>query len=242
MTTGFVDRLAAARIGDTFNQYADSELRRDAAGAVPAGTARDEDPAGRRGARLPRRTSLGDPVHVRAPAVRHAGRRRRRRRSCSRTLAELGLEDDVLLWNLVPTHPGTAESNRQPTRAEIEQSEPFLRELADGRRVVAIGRLAHARLGGPYVRHPSHGGAAAFRAGLAADAAGIGSSGGALPGPPQHDPARRDPDVALRHGPARRRGRRRSRSSSSPASRGSSASGRRSSSPPAPWPRFPPGA
>ena len=84
-----------------------------------------------------------------------------------RTLAELGLEDDVLLWNLVPTHPGTAASNRPPTRSEIEQSEPFLRELAAGRRVVAIGRLAHARLGGPYVRHPSHGGAAAFRFGLA---------------------------------------------------------------------------
>jgi hypothetical protein len=84
-----------------------------------------------------------------------------------RTLAELGLEEGVLLWNLVPTHPGTAESNRQPTRAEITQSETFLRELADGRRVVAIGRLAHVRLGGPYVRHPSHGGAAAFRAGLA---------------------------------------------------------------------------
>jgi hypothetical protein len=49
----------------------------------------------------------------------------------------------------------------------VEQSDTFLRELADGRRVVAIGRLAHARLGGPYVRHPSHGGAAAFRACLA---------------------------------------------------------------------------
>ena len=58
-------------------------------------------------------------------------------------------------------------SNRPPTRPEIEQAEPFLRELAAGRRVVAIGRLAHARLGGHYVRHPSHGGAAAFRFGLA---------------------------------------------------------------------------
>ena len=25
-----------------------------------------------------------------------------------RVLAELGIEDDVLLWNVVPTHPGTA--------------------------------------------------------------------------------------------------------------------------------------
>jgi hypothetical protein len=34
--------------------------------------------------------------------------------------------------------------------------------------VIAVGRIAHARLGGPYVRHPAHGGAAAFRAGLEA--------------------------------------------------------------------------
>ena len=47
MTTGFVDRLAAARIGDTFNQYADSELRRARLERYLRGTARDEDPAGR---------------------------------------------------------------------------------------------------------------------------------------------------------------------------------------------------
>ena len=71
----------------------------------------------------------------------------------------------MLLWNLVPTHPGTATSNRPPTRAEIAQSERFLAELARGRRVIAVGRLAHARLGGPYVRHPSHGGASRSVAG-----------------------------------------------------------------------------
>jgi hypothetical protein len=32
--------------------------------------------------------------------------------------------------------------------------------------VVAVGRVAEAALGGAYVRHPSHGGAAAFRAAL----------------------------------------------------------------------------
>ena len=78
-------------------------------------------------------------------------------------LAELGLEDDVLLWNVVPTHPGTATSNRAPTRAEVEAGLPFARELARGRRVLAVGRVAEAALGAPYVRHPSHGGAAAFR-------------------------------------------------------------------------------
>jgi hypothetical protein len=33
--------------------------------------------------------------------------------------------------------------------------------------VIAVGRLAERELGGPYVRHPSHGGAVAFRAHLA---------------------------------------------------------------------------
>ena len=166
MTTGFVERLAAARIGGTFNQYAASGLRRERlvrylrerrrAGVLLVGEA-----PGYRGARVSgipftseRQLSGSGPAEATATIVR-------------RTLAELGLEGDVLLWNLVPTHPGTAVSNRPPTRSEIEQSAPFLRELAAGRRVVAIGRLAHARLGGPYIRHPSHGGAAAFRTGLA---------------------------------------------------------------------------
>jgi uracil-DNA glycosylase len=84
-----------------------------------------------------------------------------------RVLAELGLEEQVLLWNAVPTHPGTANSNRRPTRAEVAAGLPFLRELAAGRQTIAVGRVAHAVLGGPYVRHPSHGGAGDFRAGLA---------------------------------------------------------------------------
>ena len=166
MTTGFVERLAAARIGGTFNQYAESGLRRDRlarylherrrAGVLLVGEA-----PGYRGARVSgipftseRQLTGTGPAEATATIVR-------------RTLAELALEDEVVLWNLVPTHPGTASSNRPPTRSEIEESGPFLRELAAGRRVVAIGRLAHARLGGPYVRHPSHGGAAAFRLGVA---------------------------------------------------------------------------
>ena len=165
MTTGFVDRLAAARIGATFNQYADSGLRRERLASYlrerrQAGVLLVGEAPGYRGARVSgipftseRQLSGSGPAEATATIVR-------------RTLAELGLEDDVLLWNLVPTHPGTAASNRPPTPREIE-SAPFLRELAAGRRVVAIGRLAHARLGGPYIRHPSHGGGAAFRAGLA---------------------------------------------------------------------------
>ena len=86
-----------------------------------------------------------------------------------RILRELGLEDHVLLWNVVPTHPhrpGRPATNRPPTCVEVAESGPFLAALARGRRVVPVGRLAHTVLGGRYVRHPSHGGAARFRAGL----------------------------------------------------------------------------
>ncbi len=65
-----------------------------------------------------------------------------------------------------PTHPGTASTNRRPTRIEVDAALPFLEELTRGRHAVAVGRVAHAVLGGHYVRHPSHGGARAFRAGL----------------------------------------------------------------------------
>ena len=83
-----------------------------------------------------------------------------------RVLGELGIEDDMMLWNVVPTHPGTETSNRRPTRAEVEAGLPFLFELARVRRTIAVGRLAHSVLGGPYVRHPSHGGAGAFGAAM----------------------------------------------------------------------------
>jgi uracil-DNA glycosylase len=83
-----------------------------------------------------------------------------------RVLHELGIEHDVLLWNVVPTHPGTATSNRAPTRREIDASRAFLDELVGRRDVIAVGRVAAAVLDAPYVRHPAHGGAAAFARGL----------------------------------------------------------------------------
>jgi uracil-DNA glycosylase len=166
VTAGFVERLAAARIGATFNQYASSSLLRDRLAAYLEGR-RDAsillvaEAPGYRGTRVSgvpltseRQLTGAGPAEATATIVHGA-------------LAELGIADDVLLWNLVPTHPGTATSNRPPTRAEIDASAPFLVELARGRRVVPVGRLAHARLGGTYVRHPSHGGAQAFRHGLA---------------------------------------------------------------------------
>jgi len=83
-----------------------------------------------------------------------------------RVLRELGIERDVLLWNVVPTHPGTESTNRAPTRAEIESAQPFLDALLPGRRAIAVGRVAASVLDAPYVRHPSHGGASAFATGL----------------------------------------------------------------------------
>jgi hypothetical protein len=83
-----------------------------------------------------------------------------------RVLGELGAAEDVLLWNVVPTHPGDECSNRPPSRSEVVSGLPFARELARGRRVIAVGRVAHDAFGGLYVRHPSHGGANAFRDGI----------------------------------------------------------------------------
>jgi hypothetical protein len=88
-----------------------------------------------------------------------------------RVLGELGIEEDVLLWNVVPTHPhepGRPYTNRRPSRIEVDVSFRFLEGAARGRRLIAVGRLAEEVTGAPYVRHPSHGGAEAFRAGLAA--------------------------------------------------------------------------
>lgn len=164
----FVEELAAARIGGTFNQYAEGErapflrerlvayLERQAgAELLLVGEA-----PGYRGARVSgipftseRQLTGSGPAEATATIVQ-------------RVLAELDLEEDVLLWNAVPTHPGTATSNRRPTRVEVAAGAHFARVLARGRRVVAVGRVAHETYGLTYVRHPAHGGAREFRAGL----------------------------------------------------------------------------
>jgi uracil-DNA glycosylase len=161
-----VHELAAARIGATFNQYAGSALRRERlrrylearsdARVLLVGEA-----AGYRGARvsgLPftseRQLTGSGPAEATATIVH-------------RVLASLGAAEDVLLWNAVPTHPGTETTNRPPTAAEIADARRFLELLADGRRVIAVGLMAARATGAPYVRHPSHGGAAAFASGLA---------------------------------------------------------------------------
>jgi len=165
-----IRRLAAAQIGSTFNQYAASRLLRERLAAylesrAGAGLLLVGEAAGYRGARVSgipftseRQLTGNGPAEASATIVH-------------RVLDELGLTEHVLLWNVVPTHPhrpGEPESNRRPRAAEIEASSTFLEQLAVGREVVPVGRVAEAALGIAGVRHPSHGGAQEFRAGLAA--------------------------------------------------------------------------
>ena len=162
-------RLAAAEIGDTFNQYASSAMRRKRLSDYLARRAEAQlllvgEAAGYRGARVSgvpftseRQLTGAGPAEATATIVH-------------RVLAELGIEDDVLLWNVVPTHPHHLDepaSNRRPSAAEITASRPFIDEFAHGRRVVPVGRVAEAALDVDGIRHPSHGGAEAFRDGLA---------------------------------------------------------------------------
>jgi uracil-DNA glycosylase family 4 len=170
----FVEELAAAEIGATFNFYREGGrarlLKRRLAGYLAA---RQQarfllvgEAPGYRGARvsgLPftseRQLTGAGPAEATATIV-------------WATLEELGLEEETLCWNVVPTHPGTETANRRPTTAEIAAGRRFLEQLARGRSVIAVGRVAQAATGAAYVRHPSHGGAEAFRGGLLRFAAG----------------------------------------------------------------------
>jgi uracil-DNA glycosylase len=87
-------------------------------------------------------------------------------------LREGGWADDVLLWNVVPTHPaGSApHSNRPPLSAEVAAGQELLvqlLEVARPRYVVAIGRTAAAALpaglSASHVRHPAQSGASLHR-------------------------------------------------------------------------------
>lgn len=93
------------------------------------------------------------------------------------TLHALGRAESTLLWNACPWHPhrpGQLQSNRTPTPAERRAGIPVLESLLaafPGVRCFAVGRLAAQSLtefGVPAtpLRHPSMGGATAFREGL----------------------------------------------------------------------------
>jgi uracil-DNA glycosylase len=164
----FIERLRRARIGATFNFYRDGveaatrceRLRAYLEARAEAALLLVGEAAGYRGARISgipftseRQLTGAGPAEASATIVQ-------------RVLAELGVDEETLCWNVVPTHPhlpGRPDTNRRPTREEVTVSSPFLAELARGRRVVAVGRLAERSLGPPAVRHPSRGGAASFR-------------------------------------------------------------------------------
>ncbi len=79
-------------------------------------------------------------------------------------------------WNAVPFHPrSTSKANRAPTRSEIVACQVFLEQmlnLLSPRSVIAVGRTAEVALNRmgiknfESIRHPSHGGKAAFITGL----------------------------------------------------------------------------
>jgi uracil-DNA glycosylase len=163
-----VAELAGARIGETFNQYADGPRARLLRARLAEYLSERSDAhvllvgeaAGYRGARISgvpftseRQLTGEGPAEATATIVQ-------------RTLARLGLVDDVLLWNVVPTHPGTESSNRPPRGAEIAAGLRFLGDLSAGRLVVAVGRVAERALGSHSIPHPSHGRAKEFEAGL----------------------------------------------------------------------------
>lgn len=93
------------------------------------------------------------------------------------TLHALGRAHDSLLWNAFPWHPhrpGNLQSNRTPLPAERRAGLPVLEALLTAFpqvRCFAVGRNAQASLAdlgiiATPLRHPSMGGATAFREGL----------------------------------------------------------------------------
>jgi uracil-DNA glycosylase len=155
-----IDRLRFARIGQTTNFYRDgagAALRRERLAAYLEAHNRAPyllvgEAPGYRGARV-----SGIPFTSERQLTGH-GPGEATATIVQSVLGDLGLPDEVLLWNVVPTHPGTATSNRRPTRVEIEAGRGFAEELACGRRIIAVGRVAQAALAGSaYVRHPSRG-------------------------------------------------------------------------------------
>ncbi len=93
-------------------------------------------------------------------------------------LHALGIASETVLWNTFAWHPfkpGQPYSNRAPTRSELECGRSVLEAVLDAfapAAIVAVGKVAERTLGllgrRPTVtlRHPSMGGATAFRTGL----------------------------------------------------------------------------
>ena len=141
-----VDELAGTRIGRTYNQYADgprAALLRTRLLAYLCSRAEAPillvgEAPGYRGARVSgipftseRQLTGSGPAEATATIVHHV-------------LRELGLDDRVLLWNVVPTHPGTA-ARIAPPRAE--RSTTAASSRASSQRGVASWRSAVSRSG-----------------------------------------------------------------------------------------------
>lgn len=83
----------------------------------------------------------------------------------------------IFLWYAFPLHahrPGATQTNRTPTRRELDEFGPVvekLHEILDPEKVMAVGRSAQTALENldlehTYVRHPAYGGVRAFRRGV----------------------------------------------------------------------------
>ena len=96
-----------------------------------------------------------------------------------KTLYQLRLQDEVVLWNALQMHPhrpGEPWSNRTPTKAELVHGRAGLKLLIEAfpaARLVAIGKKAAELLEeagvevAATVRHPANGGAREFADGMA---------------------------------------------------------------------------
>lgn len=96
-----------------------------------------------------------------------------------RTLHELEIASVTVMWNAFAWHPfknGEPMSNRAPTSSELLRGQPALKAVVEhfsNASVIAVGRVAQSTLKtlgvevACAVRHPSMGGATAFRDGMA---------------------------------------------------------------------------
>ena len=167
METSFVERLAAARIGATFNQYSGSKLRCDRLAAYLAGRSGARlllvaEAPGYRGTRISgipltseRQLTGTGPAEATATIVQTV-------------LAELGIESDVLLWSCRRTPAPRARTGRRPgwRSKRARPSSPSCRtgggrsRSAGWRRRASVGRMsaiphvaARRRFGRGWPRH-----------------------------------------------------------------------------------------
>ena len=185
-----IDAVAAARIGETFNQFRDSDgddcgpeapaIRRAnlcayVGARLHAPVLFIAEAGGWRGARYSGLSLYSErQFGPEEPGLRYSSKHAGGWSEPSATVVQAAIASwkfDVVLWNLVPTHPRRDDdphTNRTPTRAESLAGEPFTRTLIDilqPRHLGAIGLIAARALGPevPAIRHPSHGGAVIAR-------------------------------------------------------------------------------